>query len=127
MAAAIGVGGAVLTAVALFGSARTLHGGAFVRRGFGYRLSITTIAAHLAVMDFAKTAVRFAAVAAAAQQLNVRGFVATPARKGHNVVEFEVFGPATTLANAPIAGKNDALGAFRYVATLGKAAELYQQ
>jgi hypothetical protein len=112
MAAAVAIGGSVFTAVALFSSARTLYGGAFIRRGFGYRLSVATIAAYLAVVDFAKTAVRFAAVATAAQQLNVRGFVATPARKGHNVVEFEVFGPATTLANASIAGKNDALGAL---------------
>lgn len=112
MAAAVAIGGSVLTAVALFGGARALHGGTFIRRGLGYRLSVATIAAYLAVVDFAKAAVRFAAVATAAQQLNVRGFVATPARKGHNVVEFEVFGPATTLANASIAGKNDALGAF---------------
>lgn len=112
MAAAVAIGGSVFTAVALFGGARTLHGGAFFRGRLGYRLPIATIAAYLAVVDFAKAAVRFAAVATAAQQLNVCGFVATPARKGHNVVEFQVFGPATTLANAPIAGKNHPLGAF---------------
>lgn len=112
MAAAVAIGGSVFTAVALFGGARTLHSCAFIRRGFGYRLSVATIAAYLAVVDLAKAAVRFAAVATAAQQLNIRSFVATPARKGHNMVEFEVFGPAATLANAPIAGKNDALGAL---------------
>lgn len=126
MAAAVAIGGSVFTAVALFGGARTLHGGAFIRRGFGYRLPVATIAAYLAVVDFASATVRFAAVATAAKQLYVGGFVATPARKGHNVVEFEVFGPATTLANAPIAGKHHAFGAFRYMAALGKSAQLYQ-
>jgi len=75
-------------------------------------LPVATIAAYLAVVDFAKAAVRFAAVATAAQQLNIRSFVATPARKGHNVVEFEVFGAAAALTNAPVAGKNHPLGAF---------------
>ena len=127
MTATTAVFGAVFTTVALFGGARALYGSSGGGAGWCHRFAVATIAAHFAVVDFAKATVMLAAVATPAQQLDVRSFVATPTRKGYNVIEFEVFGAATTLAHPAISGKNNTLGAFRYSTALGKAADLYQQ
>lgn len=112
MTATAAVFGAVFTTVALFGSTRALYSCGVGAARWAHRFAIATIAAHPAVVDFARATVRFAAVATPAQQLDVRGFITTPARKGHNVVEFEVFGSAATLAHPAIPGKHNPFGAF---------------
>lgn len=127
MTTATAVFGAVFTTVALFGGARALNGRAVGTARWAHRFAIATIAAYGAVVDFASATVRLAAVATAAKQLNIGRFISSATRKGYNVIEFEVFGAATTLAHPAIAREYNTFRAFRNIAALGKAADLYQQ
>ena len=88
MTTATAIFGAVFTTVALFGGARALNGRGVGTARWAHRFTIATIAAHPAVVDFARATVRLAAVATAAEQLNIGRFISSTTRKGHNVVEF---------------------------------------
>ena len=72
-------------------------------------------------MNFAYTTVGFAAVAFQAKQLNIGSIAASTAGKRRNVVELQIQGTSTTLANASIPGINDLLGGGGNVPTLGKS------
>jgi hypothetical protein len=71
-------------------------------------------------MDLASAAVRFAAVARLAQQLDIGYVVAAAAGMGHDMVVLQVQTAAATFAYAPVAGIDNLLGGSGYVAALGK-------
>ena len=117
MATSAGMRGAVPAARSGFGEARALHGCA----GLAYRGAVlAAIIANRTVVDLASTAVRFAAVARLAQQLDIGYVVAAAAGMGHDMVVLQVQTAAATFAYAPVAGIDDLFGGSGYVAALGK-------
>ncbi len=117
MAASAGMRGAVPAARSGFGEARALHGCA----GLAYRGAVlAAIITNSSVVDLTGTAVRFAAVARLAQQLDIGYVVAAAAGMGHDMVVLQVQTAAATFAYAPVAGIDNLLGGSGYVTALGK-------
>lgn len=116
MATSAGMRGAVPAARSGFGEARALHGCA----GLAYRGAVlAAIITNSSVVDLASTAVRFAAVARLAQQLDIGYVVASTAGMRHDMVVLQVQTAAATFAYAPVAGIDNLLGGSGYVTALG--------
>lgn len=118
MAASAGMRGAVPAARSGFGEARALGGSAGLSDCRGIMAAIIT---NSTVMNLASTAVRFAAVARLAQQLDIGYVVASSAGMRHDMVVLQVQTAAATFAYAPVAGIDNLLGGSGYVAALGEA------
>lgn len=68
---------------------------------------VATVDTHRAIVNLANTTVGFTAVARPAQQLNIGGFTAAAARKGHNMIVLQINCTATAPARSAITGINN--------------------